>query len=222
MSGQIGYHWRKNFPRTLQKKVRIYWHAMHPRDFKVWPIYKAGFNKKEWEALMLLNKNRSDCINGSTRFTYRDVDNDVRYTFDMPKRYTGFPHITVVGEQVKPETRQHLVEWHRTYQQYDELEGLVYDHATALLQTDSEKRSINGVNTVRQLYAIWPELLPFFPGPHRDICRETKVRPKLPQHWDQNYVHVWMEKERMDEINHALTVVPLIPDKIDDRYPSCS
>lgn len=220
--GQLGEHWRRNFPRTLQQKMQVYWHAMHPRDFKVWPIYRAGFSNKEWKAFMLLRDSRSDCINAGHRFTYRDSANDVRYTFDMPKRFKGFPSITVVGEQVLPETRQHLIEWWKTYKEYDDLHSKVHQYAHALLQLDAEKRSINGINTIRQLYAIWPELLPYFDTRWRDVIRGTKVKAKLPAHWDQTYVDLKMNQERMDEINHALTVIPLIPDKLDDRYPTCS
>jgi len=210
---------RKELPRTLQIRFKTYWHAMHPVDFKVKPIYRAGFDKEEWHALMVLRERRVKCVVNSTTFRYWDDVLNISLRFHMPKKYEGFPHIVVRQTDVSPETRKHLAEWHNTSKRYDELHTLVCSYARDLLAVDSEKRSVNGINTIRQLYAIWPELLPFFWASDRDTIRGTKVKPKLPAHWDQSYVERYMTLPRMDEINHALTVMTLIPDVTDEKYP---
>lgn len=213
-------HFRSHFPRDVQRRFTSYWHAMHPVDFSFKKIYRAGFTDAEWEALNLLKKRRSECISSGHRFRYEDDSFGVCMSIDMPKKYKEFPFAKVLGKQIDPALRTHLSDWYHKAKEWDDLHTKCHTYLHSLLATDSEKRSIHGVNTIRQLYAIWPELLPFFNETHRHTCRNTKVRAKLPMHWTTGDVDLWMSKPRMDEISYALTVMTLIPDKEDEHYPA--
>lgn len=219
----IGYNWRKSFPRRMGEKYRIYWHAMHPVTYDTKALYRAAFTKKEWKALLLLKERRADAINSNSYFKYKDPENEINMRLDLPKKYKGVvPAVTTLASDVTDQVRQEMLDWFNIYCEHDNVHSSIMMHLRQLLDTDQEKRSLNGLNTNRQLYAVWPELLPFLDRSVKHTIRNTKVKAKIPAHWDQSYVSNWMAREHMDEINYALTVIPMLEDKIDDNYPSYS
>lgn len=219
----LGYTWRKKFPNQMARKFNVYWHAMHPVDFKFTTLYRAGFTDKEYKALKLLMDRRSDCVSGGYNFQVYDKENNWKMVLDLPKKYEDWPGIKVNAEDFDPQLRGHLTQWCETSKRYEAMRRKLCRYLSDALATDCDRRSLNGLNTERQLYAFWPELLPFFSEEWRDTIRNTKVRPQLPKEWadyDTNYVETFFAQEQMEEINYALSVIQLLPKKTDEHYPS--
>ena len=216
----INKRFRGYFPRRLREAYRVYWHAMHPRTFSMEELYRAAFTDDEWDALNLLKDNRSDCINGGYRFSYRDKGRGFTMTMGMPVKYEGFPTVQTLSSSVDEALSDHIGAWTGTWRRHDKLDTLVSRYARELLQVDYENKAIMGINTARQLYAAWPELLPFFCTEWRDEIRNTKVVAKVPAYWSDETVKALREQDNMEEINHALSVIPLLENKYDDEYPT--
>lgn len=214
-------NFRRSFPRNMDQKFDIYWHAMHPVDFNIPQLYRAGFNNKEWKALKLLMDRRADCVSGGYNFQVKDKENGWRMTFDLPKKYKDYPSISVQANagDLKTEVRDHLTKWCETYMDYQDLQRKMHSYLYEIMQVDGDHRSTIGLNTERQLYAFWPELLPFLSQDIRHTIRNTKVKPRMPSHWDESWVTGFFERERMEDINYALQVIQLLPQKKDPHYP---
>lgn len=230
------FRWR--FPNSIQSQYRRYWHAMHPVTFKPKLIYRLGFSDEEWDALRLLRDRRKEVIDEGRWFKYKaDFRNMEELPDYMSKRpiltfqlKNNYPEVIVKQKELPESMQKYLQEWILTAYQYQEdshvlqrkvrnLIGLEYSH----MASDSwgRERSVEKalVNTPGVLYRIWPELLPFFDQWVREELRNKKAKSPLPRSWDADDLKDFHDGEAMERINYALSVMSLLPDKHDDKYP---
>lgn len=226
--------YRDHFARGLAQRYKAYWHQMHPRIFKQSDLYQQAFTKREWKALCLLRERRKEVIDtGATWWYSMDLSDMHDRPEDVPKKpqlgfdcKKGWPSIEVPEGDFSPETQTMLRDWTLIAYQYKRDSEILERKLKNLVKLehshfDYEDRNIRtaAVNTPGQLFRIWPELLPFLDGSDRDVLRNKKVKSPLPKSWDESDLESFHYGPAMERLSYALTVMSLIPDKTDKKYP---
>lgn len=230
---------RSHFPTRLQTRFKCYWHAMHPRTFASRELYKAAFSDEEWAALNVLRKRRSDCIDAGHYWRYKldlsqmldrpeYVPKEPCLTFQCKK---GWPDITVNETDFSVDIQEKMRDWTLVAYQYNNDSDVLGQKLRELLRLEFQHYDTNRdysqrrveralVNTPGTLFRIWPELLPFMEAEERDTLRNKKMKSPLPKEWDAGDHAKFLYGPAMERVTYALTVMSLIPEERDKKYPS--
>lgn len=227
--------YRTRVVRQIKERYRCYWHSMHPRTFTSRELYKVGFAKEEWEALLLLRSNRKEVIQSGGQWTY---NLDLSAMLDLPDYVPGKPTLTFdnkkgwptldIQEQEFPvEIQEKMRDWVLTAYQYENDSNILGEKLAELIKLDwdyERDRDVAIVNTPGCLYRIWPELLPFLDSGDRHVLRNKKVKSPLPKAWEEGEADLakFHYGPAMERITYALTVMSLIPNEYDKKYPNLS
>ncbi|KKM82569.1 hypothetical protein LCGC14_1318310, partial [marine sediment metagenome] len=140
-----------------------------------------------------------------------------------------YPSIEVQETELPPAFRAKMREWIFEAYRYRELGQILFSQVQRLVRVNYESvsRGYNAqtietsiCNTPATLLAVWPELIPYLPLEERDVMRHRHMRPSPPRVWTEENQLRFDAAPGMGELNHALQTMALIPDKIDDNYPS--
>jgi hypothetical protein len=229
---------RSNFVTRVQKRYKSYWHAMHPRDFESRELYKLGFTKKEWAALLRLRDRRKEVLKSGWNWTYRIdltmmpdrpeyIPKEPALTFKVKE---GWPEVEILESQMREDERMKLRDWIITAYQYQNDSNILGRKLNELLRMQYQHTDRSGyhnrtveranVNTPGTLHRVWPELLPFLDSGDRHTLRNKKVKSPLPKDWTEETLAEFHYGPAMERISYALTVMSLIPNKHDKKYPT--
>jgi len=227
---------RSSFPQKLQARFRCYWHVMHPVDFDPDEIYRIGWTDETWEAFQLLLKRRTEVIKDGFMWSYDWDWTDQSIPDYVPiegslnwSTKDDFPSIEVKEQELPPGFQAKMREWIFEAYRYRELGQILFSQVQRLVRVNYESvsRGYNAqtietsiCNTPATLLAVWPELIPYLPLEERDVMRHRHMRPSPPRVWTEENQLRFDAAPGMGELNHALQTMALIPDKIDDNYPS--
>ncbi len=227
---------RTDFPATLQKRFRCYWHVMHPVDFDPDEIYRIGWTDETWDAFQLLLERRSEVIKDGFMWSY-DWDWTGQNIPDyVPEEASlnwqtkdGYPSIELQEKELSPGFQAQMREWIFEAYRYRELGNTLFSQVQRLVRVNYESinhgyhattKETSICNTPATLLAVWPELIPYIPSEERDVMRHRHMRPSPPRIWTEEDQLEFDAVPGMGELNHALQTMSLIPDKIDKDYPS--
>ena len=226
---------RTKFPTSMKSRFRCYWHVMHPATFNPSKIYRAGWSDEAWAAWHLLRKTREEVLKTGFRWSYEwDWGKRTDVPHYVPDAASvswicekDYPTIAVKGHELDEAWRERMRVW--IYEAYryrmlgdilhDQLRHLLRVHITYSIHNTIESETAH-VNTPAQLLAIWPELIAFLPPDNRDEMRGRRMKFSTPRDWTPIEQRNFHAVDGMAEINHALQTMALIPEEIDENYPT--
>lgn len=230
-------NFRNKFPQTLQARFRCYWHVMHPVNFDPNEIYRIGWTDEDWDAFQLLLKRRAEVIKHGFLWSYDWDWNGQSIPDYVPEQASlnwpvrdDWPSIEVQEKELPPAFQAEMREWIFEAYRYRALGQTLFDQVNYLVRVSTTYRrrgyhnqietETSICNTPATLLAVWPELIPYIPSEERDVMRHRHMRPSPPRVWTEEDHEEFHAVPGMSELNHALQTMALIPEKVDDNYPS--
>lgn len=251
----ISWTERTEFVHRALVKFDTFWRQKLPVPVDpIEDIYKAAYTDKGWAAIEYLIQERLDILRPGNTFElflqHRPRGEESGGTSNAPSiefplsPEAGLPTVDVFLSDLSGDIQSRLIEWVEQVKHYIALRGELLARCRGIVGNPYNFAIAQPldpcINTVSQLYKIWPESYPVFPVEWKKEFMQASGRTKLPPRIGysvrrgnrlqfatpaafrcEDAFATEEETKRWTEINDILTIISLTDGMtIDHQYPS--
>lgn len=211
------------------RQLRGYFqNALPVSELPLRDIYRHGWTPEQYNAINLLVKEKPHvidsrpilhitfkCLGGSRHYIGKKPWVEFRLRNQTEWEGKAFPSASFDVSEVKDRSLQaRLIRWAAKAFYYERTWGVLHTWLQQIVVSDPI------INTIGQLHAVWPEVVPFTPVHLRETKMNAKRRSPI-KLWNDEDIQNFRNNPDIQEVNKHLLVLALIGKSydIDWSYP---